>query len=219
MKRSIEQKDLIVLVADRDIQKVMEGLLHRSGTLRFRQPTFDIEIHHCHDHGCRTRSVEQLRPFLNRYRYALIVFDRHGSGSEETREKIQKTVERNLSRNGWPNCAKAIVIDPEIETWVWSKSSNVCRVLGWKKSYEKLREFLETGGFWPETSLKPPKPKEAMLKILRVGRVRRSSEIFFQLASTVNPRYCQDSAFKELLQTLREWFPPEPRTARRRPKR
>lgn len=214
MKNSIEQKDLIVLVADGDIQKVMEGLLHQSEILRIQQPTFDIERHYDHDSGCRTRSAEQLRPFLNQYQHALVIFDRHGCGSEETREQIQETVEKKLNRNGWTNNAKAIVIDPEIETWVWNKSSGMCHALGWKESYEKLREFLEEEGFWPNTNLKPPKPKESMLKILHASRVRRSPEIFFQLASTVNPRFCQDPAFKELLHTLRVWFPPQPRTSR-----
>ena len=208
------RKDLIILVADYDIQNVIVELLSRPTHLQIRKPSFDVERHYGRDSGCRSRSPEQLRPFLKKYRYALVIFDRHGCGSTDTREKIQEVVERGLAKNGWSRCSKAIVIDPEIEAWVWNHSPRVCQILGWDKNYETLKNFLRKEGLWPRTQPKPPKPKEAMDTILRATKERKSSNIFKELANSVNLKHCQDPAFNELLQTLREWFPPQPRTVR-----
>ena len=70
--------DLFVLAADQDMANALEGLLSRSGDLGIRGVAFDVRRHLGRDSGCRTRSVEYLRPYLNRYDHALIVFDRHG---------------------------------------------------------------------------------------------------------------------------------------------
>ena len=80
--------DLFVLAADLDMSSALEGLLSRSGDLGIRDVTFDICRHPDRDSGCRTGSVEFLRPHLERYDRALIVFDRHGCGdSRPSRSK------------------------------------------------------------------------------------------------------------------------------------
>ena len=68
-------------------------------------------------------AVERLRNFVRDHRYAIVVFDKHGCGNpEESRESVRDAVERSLSRNGWPDRCKAIVIEPELETWIWNRS-------------------------------------------------------------------------------------------------
>ena len=70
--------DLFVLVADLDMANTLEGLLSRSRDVGIRDVMFDVRRHPGRDNGCRTVSVEYLRPYLGRYDHALIVFDRHG---------------------------------------------------------------------------------------------------------------------------------------------
>ena len=201
--------DLFVLVADLDMANALEGLLSRSGDLGIRDVTFDIRRHPDRDSGCRTGSVEYLRPYLNRYDHALIVFDRHGCGDNRPRQDIQRYVDDRLARNGWERRAKAIVIDPELEAWTWSASPAVSRILGWGGRYPALRRWLGGQGLWPRGHSKPPEPKRAMREVMQHRRIRLSARRFSELAENTDFDGCQDPAFNELRQTLQAWFPPE----------
>ena len=158
----------------------------------------------------RTGAVEYLRAFLRSYRHAVVMFDLHGSGSHRTREEIQREIEDVLSRNGWRQRAKAIVIEPELESWVWAPSERVPEVLGWNTRYAKLRQWLSGQGLWPMESPKPPDPKEALKRTMEESGSRRSSRKFFELASTVGVGRCRDPSFNDFKHTLRTWFPSEP---------
>ena len=206
-----EAKDLFVLAADLDMKNALEGLLARPGPLSIRNVDFDIERHPYRDSGCRTDAVEYLRPFLRGYRHALVVFDHHGCGSRRSREVIQQDIGNNLKRNGWEDRARAIVIEPELEVWVWAESPDVSRVLGWGSRYRELRRWLAAEGLWPAGHPKPHDPKEAMERAIGHSRSQLSSRIFRELANTVNFDGCKDSAFNELQATLRAWFPREGR--------
>ena len=210
MNANSESKDLIILAADLDIENAIRGLLARPSRLKVKTPRFDIRRHPDRDPGCRTSAADLLRPSLGKYRHALVVFDREGCGSSRPREEIQTEVEEQLAQNGWGDRSKAIAVEPEIESWVWSDSPNMLRAMGWRETYPKLKKFLSARGLWPSREAKPPDPKRAMLETMHAMRVRRSSRIFFRLAEAANPRGCRDPAFNELLQTLREWFPPQP---------
>ena len=201
-------KDLFVLAADLELANALEGLLSRSNDLGIRDIAFDIERHPNRDSGCRSDAVEYLRPYHGRYRYALVVFDHHGCGSLPAREQIQKTLEQQLSRNGWENGAKVIVIEPELEVWVWRNSPAVSRVLGWGDRYDELRNWLGDRQLWPLGDSKPSHPKKAMREAMRRGRVQRSARKFSELATAVELDGCQDPAFNELRTTLRSWFSP-----------
>ena len=106
-----------------------------------------------------------------------------------------------------------IVIDPEIEVWVWSDSPAVARVLGWGSDFQALRKWLATRKLWASHRRKPQDPKSAMRKAMEEAglkkKVRRSSTMFHDLATTVDFTDCRDPAFVELTGTLRAWFPPE----------
>ena len=200
-------RDMIVLTADIDIENVIRGLLARPRSLKIREPVFDVERHPGRDGGCRTRASGQLRPFRETHRYALVVFDRRGCGSDGSREEIQSEVERRLARDGWEERSKAIVVDPEIEAWVWSGSPHVSEVLGWTGGYADLRNWLKDRGLWSEGSPKPSEPKRAVREAMQRAHSIRSPRIFSRLAETVSLRGCEDPAFEELGRTLRRWFP------------
>ena len=116
----------------------MKGLLVRTDSIDIAPMDFEIRRHVNRDSGCRTNAANFLRPYLRAYHYALVIFDRHGCGSRGTREEIQEEVEIDLTRNGWEGRSKAIVIDPELEVWVWSRSPIVAEVLGWDTDFEAL---------------------------------------------------------------------------------
>ena len=205
-----EALDLIVLAADKHISASVETLLRQRRTdLGIRAVSFDVRRHPESDPGCRTRAAEFLRPLSRRYRYALVVFDHEGCSSKAAPGEIQREIESALGRNGWKGRSKAIVIVPELEAWVWIPSGKVARTLGWNRSFEPLREWLEEKRFWSAGSSKPTDPKKALEQVLRRNRKVSSSALFKELAASVDFDDCRDPAFNELRQTLRGWFPAE----------
>lgn len=208
MNSSVQSlKDLLVLTADTDMQVTMNSLLARPEILQIRHITFDVSRHPGRDPGCRSHAVNWLRSGINRYRHALVMFDWHGCGSSKDRRQIQSEVESELYRNGWQDRAKAIVIDPELEAWVWNPAGTTVEVLGWSGTYRDLKDWLTQHGLWDASATKPADPKEAMLETLKKNKVRRSSTIFQKLASSIDQlNLCKDDAFVELNNTLRKWF-------------
>ena len=201
------QKDLYVLVADQDMLQTMEKLLGRNTSLGIRPIEYAVAKHLHRDPGCRTSSSLYLRCHIHYYRYALVVFDGEGCGDNAPREEIQYEVEQELANNGWQNRSKVLVIDPELETWIWNGSNHVPRILGWEGRYEELKAWLTTEELWPLSASKPPDPKKAMRAALREKRRSVAAKLFGQLAKSVTLRRCQDSAFNELRDTLQDWFP------------
>ena len=207
-------KDIFALVADRDMEQAFTSLLAQHEKLRIRRIRYDIEVHPNHDAGCRADAVEMLRPCINRYKYALVVFDHQGCGSKDSREHVQQEVQKILARNGWENRCKAIVIAPELENWVWAPSGKISEILGWGNDFDALKTWLCKHRLWRRDRPKPIDPKRAMQKALEHKRVKRSSRLFSQIAhvAPLKAESCVDPAFAELRETLQRWFPPENHT-------
>ena len=143
MSRARERMDLVVLVPDLDIAGTVEGLLNRPETVGARPVSFSITRHLRRDSGCRSGAAERLREYIRDYRYTIVLFDKHGCGDPgERRESIRDDVELRLSRNGWRDRCRAIVIEPELEAWIWNRSREVPSILGWKGDYGSLRNWL-----------------------------------------------------------------------------
>ena len=200
--------DLVVLVADADQQAVLRSLLSsRRQSLGIRDIRSKVDKHPLHDPGC----LDPL-PILNSYVtiascHALVVLDREGCGRESDAASIAESVRSRLQTGGWQNRADAIVIDPELESWVWSPSPHVARTLGWKGTSSELRRQLSAAGIWPDDVLKPPRPKEAMEWVLRQNSIRRVAGLYSTLAEKVSLQGCSDPAFEQVRQRLVEWFP------------
>ena len=209
MSNRDRDEDLFVLVSDQDMEQTVRGLLGRPHSLKIAPLKFEVRRHPRRDSGCRTGAVEYLRAFQDSYRHALVMFDLDGSGSHKSREEIQREVEDLLHRNGWERRAKTIVIEPELEAWVWAASNKIPEVLGWSTRYTDLRRWLHEQGLWPDEKDKPLDPKEAMKRTMHESRSRRSPRKFFELASAVSLRGCRDPSFKDFKRTLRTWFPPQ----------
>ncbi len=201
-------KDVVFLVADKDMENALSGMLLHPKRLGIRSLSHSIFVHPRRDPGCRTECVGFLRPFARQYRHALVLFDYQGSG-QETRslEVLQDELEQELAKNGWENRARVIIIQPELEAWVWSNSPQVDYVLGWKDASTRLRTWLRLNGLLQQDAIKPQDPKEAMRQALREARKPLSSSLFRQIAEKVSLNRCQDAAFIRLRETLQAWFP------------
>ena len=180
--------DLIVLVADADAEWALRTLLEqRSESLGIRPLRYEVRRHPGHDPGVFREAPAFLRAYVQRADYALVLLDRAGSGVEHrlAAQEMEGELEERLKRNGWsglPPRAAAIVLDPELEVWVWTRSPHVAEVLG--VSQEQLEHIL---GRLPATEGgKPAAPKEALKKVLRQSRRPFSARIFRELAERVS---------------------------------
>lgn len=207
MTDSPVRKDLVVLAADKNLEFAVGGLLTRSAALGVRKISADIYVHPESDPGCLLRAPEFLRPLYRQYGHAMVLLDREGCGQEDQpREVLETGLEDRLARLGWSGRAAAVVLDPELEIWVWSDSPEVDRVLGWLGRQPSLREWLRDRRYQMPGSPKPRQPKEALHEALRIVRKHRSSAIYRELAQSVSVERCVDAAFIKLRQTLQRWF-------------
>ncbi|MEJ5276988.1 MAG: hypothetical protein WHU94_13845, partial [Thermogemmata sp.] len=67
-------KDLVVLVADKNMEHALKGILGRPAALHIRPITFDIFIHPRRDPGVLNYAPNFLRLHMAKYRYALVLF-------------------------------------------------------------------------------------------------------------------------------------------------
>jgi hypothetical protein len=198
--------NLIVLVADKNTEAVINTLFsQRINSLNIKPIAHKIFIHPHRDSGLLNESHEFLRQFNNQYQYAMVIFDKEGCGKSESRRNIENTIETNLSNNGWQSRCVAIVIEPELEIWMWSSSPHVAKALGWEQL--ELAGFLEQKLVPLLNSGKPERPKEAIESALREKRIPRSSSIYSEITSKVSLDRCSDSSFLKFRQTLQQWFP------------
>jgi len=206
---SLTTKPLVVLTADKNAQFALRGIFSRARSLNIQPIRPDYHIHPEKDPGVLRNAHEFLRPSSRLYQHALVVMDREGSGQEgQARETMERQIESAMSQSGWGDRAAAIVIDPELDLWVWSSSPHVDGELGWTGRQPGLRTWLKERGFLTEGMPKPARPKEALEAALREVKLPRSSSIYEALAKKVSLARCTDPAFAKLQAVLRDWFPP-----------
>ena len=202
-------KDLVVLVADKNMEAAVEALLARPGALQIKPLTFRVHRHPHHDPGCRSKPHAVLtRQLADSFRYALVLFDREGSGGESLLvTELEARVVTHLGTVGWTERAAAVAIDPELEIWIWSDSPHVAAGLGWQGRKPTLRDWLRLQGTWKIGEAKPRKPKEAVESALREVQKIRSSARYRQIAQRVNLGACSDASFARFRSCLQAWFP------------
>lgn len=202
-------RDLIVLAADKNIDFGLRGLLGRPKALGVRSVAADFLVHPRRDPGCVREAHDVLRPSVGDYRHALVVFDHQGSGRDtQPIDRLADEVRDRLAANGWGGRAEVIVLDPELEVWVFADSPHVEHCLGWRRGRGTLRRWLEARKLWAPGRAKPEAPREALDEVLRELRRPRSSALYRCIAERVSLAGCTDPAFRKLASTLARWFPP-----------
>ncbi|OQX76564.1 MAG: hypothetical protein B6D64_09640 [Bacteroidetes bacterium 4484_276] len=93
-------KDLIVLVADKNMEFTLRGVLQRIPKVeQITKIDFDVFPHPRHDPGIYNYSHEFLRGLTQSYRYCIAILDHEGSGQEKlSREEIE-TIRQWFGKN------------------------------------------------------------------------------------------------------------------------
>lgn len=201
-------KDLLVLTADQDAEFLLKTLLSRIPMVEdFPAITFDIIRHPQRDPGVAGKAIDFVRPYINDYRFVLIVFDHEGSGREfQSRESLESEIETLLAQNGWQKRSVCIVIEPEIETWLWVNKTHFHNITDWNYEAGVYTWLAENDFQFLTNSTKPERPKEAFEAILRKQRIPRSSSLYSKLAQQASYRQCTDTSFEKFIKTIKNWF-------------
>jgi len=204
-----ERFDLVILVPGKDERETFDALLSsRWKSLGIRQVHYKILVHPHRDSGCWQGAPEVLEPFVRLADRVLVVFDHEGSGREaEPPDQVAADVRVRLARAGWEQRAEVLVLQPELENWVWSDSPHLDQVAGWSGQNPPLRQWLRDHQLWPVGHPKPPRPKECLEQTLRRVGMPRSSALYRRLAEKVSLERCTDPAFSRFRELMRGWFP------------
>ena len=168
-------------------------------------------MHPRRDPGCFHEAGELLAGYTNHAEHALVVLDREWKGTPaNTGSELERLLEDSLRLVGSADWARAVVIDPELEVWVFSDSPHVAAALGWPTSIVELRAALENEGLWDAGHSKPQDPKAAMDWALRRANRPRSSSTYRSLARSVSIRRCADRSFLRLRELLQGWLGEDP---------
>ena len=207
MSAGLDEQDLIILVADKDAKHALQGVLSRPERLGIRSVGYRIEQHPMHDGGCRSEGVSFLRVFHRQFKHSLLIFDHEGCGVEgESAGAIETRMEAEMDKAGWAGQSAVIVIEPELDAWVWSDSPHVSDILGWKTPSQVLHAWLESKGWIVQGAIKPHRPKEALDAVLRKARRPRTAALYRDLAENISLQRCTDRAFAKLRSILLRWF-------------
>ena len=200
-------KDLVILVPDKNTQFALRGALNRPDALGTRPITHEFRPHPGRDGGVRTTGVEVLARERARFSHALLLFDLEGSGAQEqqTAQDLEGELDEKLSFHWGPH-AKAIVIEPELDIWLWGADNTLREVLQWPQA-GTIRDWLQGQGFVFDANAKPVRPKEALEAMVPIHRQPRSSALYEKITSRISLQRCVDPAFLRLRVSLQRWFP------------
>jgi hypothetical protein len=199
-------KDLVILVADKDMQFALQGMLERFQALRIRKISYDFRVHPQHDAGVRVDGASVLAAEHRRFKHALMVLDHEGCGFEDKPAlELESQLDAELAQT-WSTCAKAIVVEPEVDVWVWGSDNALQDVFRWQHS-EGIRSFLSSKGFEFNVRGKPIRPKEALDELRPIHKIPRSSSLYERITSKISLQNCSDPSFQRLCSWLQQWFP------------
>jgi hypothetical protein len=207
------KRPLVILVADGTMKAVFQAFFRRSHFFHSLQcaafefdPARDVFNDPLQtDGGVCNRCDVLLRGYQNTHHRALVVIDQQ-FGAERPADEVRAEMEARLRRSGWEDRVEVVVIDPELEVWLWQDNPNVERALNYK---DTLRKDLLESGEWPAGAAKPERPKETMQRLIRANRAGAPIAVYSKIAGTVSVNGCVDTAFACLRATVQRWFPAE----------
>lgn len=195
------------MVADKNMQFALNGGLNRPESLGIRRITLDFRQHPGRDGGSRSNGAQILALEKARFSHAVLVLDHEGCGAGALSALELESILDEQLKPAWGNHAKAIVIAPEVDIWMWGSDNKLAEVLKWPRQ-ESIRDWLGNAGFEFMDNGKPQRPKEALEAIFRICKRPRSSAAYQQIAASISMARCEDAAFQRLRNSLRNWFAP-----------
>ncbi len=199
--------DLVALVPDVHIDAIIRALVQRLWpqiSFRSVKAKGDPDVFH--------QAAERLRRFIRQAHYALVILDfRWARPSDlETSHQVRENLKDRLSQSGWQDRCEVVVIDPEIEIWLWADVRTLARAIEPEHENEILKLL-------PQGSVKPRNPKEELDRVIsqinRDYRVRakRDTRLYERFAWEIPKKRlerCADPAFQHLRSALSSWFGP-----------
>jgi hypothetical protein len=213
------KRPCVFLVADGTMAQVLNRFLSRGyfeDRLGCRTFGFDfqqdvvVDVRNGNtDGGIHRRTHTLLRPYLPSYQNAVVMLDQN-FGRRLPAAVVRGEILNNLLHNGWSaECVEVVVIDPELEVWLWQRGNpHIARAFRYYESVS-LEAFLEAAGFWSATALKPARPKDAARLLIRQCNAGVPMVVYSLIVENISVRGCQDPAFNLLASALRRWFPIE----------
>jgi hypothetical protein len=210
-------RDCVFLVADSTMRQTLLGFLSRNdvhkpynlGTAPFAfDPNEDLFSSVTLDPGTYSTGEELLRPFQKTHRRAVVILDAEWDGSPGA-VTIRANLTKRIVGTGWAaDACKVIVIDPELEAWIWQRNNKVATALKFASVHEMVKAVQDAKINWPDGQDKPTRPKEALQAVATKRRgIGFSSAVHKSITSVVSATACQDPAFQELKAILQSWFP------------
>ena len=209
-------RDCVFLVADGTMATVFGSFLTRHDyhdrlgcrALNDFEAARDILVHPRRDPGVYADAHEFLRDYRRLYQRAVLALDAAWEGSPGV-ENIEQNISEQMRRTGWEAEAFAvIVIDPELENWIWQRKPYVAEVLRYRGD-PPLWDWLDRSGHWPKEQPKPADPKGTVEHVLQYTRTPRSAALYRKIIARASVVGCADLSFKKLRQALGRWFPAE----------
>ena len=197
-------RDLILLVPDKNTEFTVRGALSRPEALGIRPIDFQVLVEQGRDGGVRRRGSQVLGVQQARFSHALLLLDHEGCGSHVAPVELEAQLDHSLSVM-WGDRAKAIVIDPEVDVWMWGAETHLRSMVDWRFP-EDIRPWLASQAFVFTADGKPARPKEALAAAFRRAQTPRSSARYEGVARKISLTRCKDQAFQRLRTSLVAWF-------------
>lgn len=203
----VDMKRIFVLVADKNMEFLMKGLLQRIPDIeQTKKFEFQISVHPYRDPGIYNTADDFLRPFTEKYDFALVLLDYQGCGQEEkSPDEVENDIAEKLSKSGWHQRSSVIVIKPELENWIWVNERRIQEAISWELE-TGIYEWLHNNKLKEKEAAKPVHPKEAFEAALKICNTPRSSSVYYQISSKSSYRECRDISFKKMINQLKIWL-------------
>ena len=214
-------RDVIFHLADEHMEKGLRAFFSRDdwqyalGCKQFdidplsQQDIFRVAGHT--DGGIWKHAGTNLRLFTDKYRFAVIVLDADFEPHPGA-DVLQEDIAKAMVEAGWDlERFAVIVIQPELEAWLWAPNLNVAKAFG-HADFDVLRGNLERERLWTAGDPKPHDLKRARDHAARLGGKKTGGPIFKGVFSEISKRACDrcvEPGFIALRAALRKWFPPE----------
>lgn len=208
-------RDCMFYVADMNMAETYKGFLCRDQFhLSIRCGPFEFDPLHDlaraagkTDGGLWRHAGGLCKGYLRTHQRLVVCLDRDFGGSPG-QAQVRHDIEQQLLKVGWQATNfLVLVIDPELEQWIWQDSLHIERALNHVRP-PSLRQALAASGEWPFGNAKPIDPKDVMERLVNKNlRGNRSSALYNKITSRVSIANCSDGEFQALRQQLQVWFP------------
>lgn len=161
------------------------------------------------DGGLWKHAHTNLTPFKDLYDHAVIVLDADFEPHPGV-DALHADISANMTAAGWlADSFCVVVIDPELEAWLWAPNLNVAKAFG-HESFPKLKAALVQENLWTSSNPKPDDPKKARDRAVKLGGKITGGPLFKGVFGGISKRACDrcvEPGFNALRHALQTWFP------------